>query len=930
MATTIYFNSRVTAIPGSYSEVDASGLAKVGLGATGIVALIGEAEGGEPAVVQPVSNPGKVAKLFRAGDLLEGGNILFDPSKDPDIPGGAQEIMFVKVNPATQSTLTLLEDFGSDAIDLTSRDYGAFTEKISVDVSDGTEVGTKAVQVSFESVTETFDNLGADGVGILEYTGNGYAANASFNPVGGLTASTNNLLIGSGSDRDTAVSVVNPSNLTQDSGAPDTITITTSDVGDVDVVTIYGIDNGTGMFASEDVTLAGVGAVVSTTTWMVVFGVVIPVFALNAPMVITGTVSTDVMANSQQTVGLGTNPQVMTEPYEAVNVGPVHMGSVDPASTDLFLVVGEDETSTPVAEIVQLVAGEAFTVTTWTLIQGVFSSLAVDDMFLRGSLTQPGVAVLWSDNATDTTIAVTIYGADGGGNPQQETIALDATDATVAVTTASSWRYIAGIGLSHDSAGDVTVRIGASIATALRVAVLGPGQLGAGLQPVDAYDVNGANPQWTASDPSFNGLLIGDSGTTLEFISGAAGTTVNPYQQVDVFAGLYDDSGAFVDLYYSPFLLTEGGGFVTFEDWQDFFDQQNQWSLTKTMAATASSYNVSNLDSFTGAECIGGYAIGDILYDIVAALNAGSAFVTAVVASTSTGGIPANTPTARFMTGGTEGVTGFADWQAALDTLRDYRVNTIVALTTDEAVQAATIAHCSYMCAAGRSERDCVLGAPSGTSLSAAKALALSMNTRHARLLIQDVERFSTLGAKEQFAPPFTACVAAGMQAGSDVGTSLTFKYLNILDTFGDDATYTIQDDANSLIQSGLCMIEKVPNRGQRWLRNVTTYLIDNNLAYSEASVNEAVNYSVYSFRTALEAMVGQKGFAGTVTAAQGLSVSILGQLVGVTAITSWRNLTISLTDDVMTVDVEIAPIIPINFIKTTIHLVSATFEATT
>ena len=214
--------------------------------------------------------------------------------------------------------------------------------------------------------------------------------------------------------------------------------------------------------------------------------------------------------------------------------------------------------------------------------------------------------------------------------------------------------------------------------------------------------------------------------------------------------------------------------------------------------------------------------------------------------------------------------------------------------------------------------------------MAEAKALALAMNTRHARLLIQDIERYNTTGVKEQFAPPFTGCIAAGMQAGSSVGTSLTFKYLNILDTVGDDASYTIQDDANELIQAGLCMIEKVPNRGQRWLRNVTTYLIDNNLAYCEASVNEAVNYSVYNFRTALEAIVGKKGFAGTVTAAQGLAVSILGQLVGITAITSWRNLTITLTDDVMTVDVEIAPVIPVNFIKTTIHLVSASFEAST
>ncbi len=47
MASVIFFNGRTTAIPGSYSEIDASGLAVVGLASSGIVACIGEAEGAD-------------------------------------------------------------------------------------------------------------------------------------------------------------------------------------------------------------------------------------------------------------------------------------------------------------------------------------------------------------------------------------------------------------------------------------------------------------------------------------------------------------------------------------------------------------------------------------------------------------------------------------------------------------------------------------------------------------------------------------------------------------------------------------------------------------------------------------------------------------------------------------------------------------------
>ena len=122
----------------------------------------------------------------------------------------------------------------------------------------------------------------------------------------------------------------------------------------------------------------------------------------------------------------------------------------------------------------------------------------------------------------------------------------------------------------------------------------------------------------------------------------------------------------------------------------------------------------------------------------------------------------------------------------------------------------------------------------------------------------------------------------------------------------------------------------KVQGVGFRFLRNVTTHLIDNNIAYTEASVNEAVNYAVYNLRTQLEAAVGKKGFAGTVNAALGIAVAVLGQLIDptVNVITAWRNLTVELDVDTLTVDVEIAPVIPVNFVPLRVHLVTSSFSA--
>jgi hypothetical protein len=284
-----------------------------------------------------------------------------------------------------------------------------------------------------------------------------------------------------------------------------------------------------------------------------------------------------------------------------------------------------------------------------------------------------------------------------------------------------------------------------------------------------------------------------------------------------------------------------------------------------------------------------------------------------------------------FLTGGVEGTTAFGDWQAALDLLRDEYVNTIVCLTDDAAVHDALKTHLVYMAGAGRRERDGICGAPSGVTLTSAKSKAQALNTRHLRLCIQDVDRYNTDGELETFPPYFTAAIAAGMQAGASVGTSLTFKYPNVIEVTGDDTTYTVQDNADELIKAGLLVLEKVPGRGFRWLRNVTTHLIDNNIAYVEASVNAAVNYVAYNLRTNLEAVVGKKGSAGLVNEALSIAIQTLGQMIdpnGQFAITAWRNLTIEIAGDVMTVDVEVAPVIPTNFVKTTIHLVTASISA--
>ena len=934
MATSIYFNGRVTSIPGSYSEVDASGLASVGLGATGIVACIGEVEGSEPAIVQSVSNPGKLSKIFRSGDLLEGGTLLFDPSKDPDIPGGAQEVKFVKVNPATQSTITLEDADGSDSITFTSQDWGAYTEKISVDVSDGTAAGTKAVTISLDSATETFDNVGGDGVATIAYTGTADTATVSFAAAStGLTASVSDALTTSGDYGYSTEFVAGYSGeaeaLAQPNGTTDLMSCISSDAADTFDVTIYG--KAGGVATTETITLTGTVAAVGATTFTDVYGVH---FAASATGTITITGSV-----SGSSVAVGTNSTALIDfsaaPLEAASpAGAVLTFVADGASTDELIVVGTAGGVTSLEIVALTGTTEVSTSTSWEDV--VYVGLgdvanSVNVQVSAAGFSQTSVISLVSSDAADTTQTVNVWGTDGSDAVQSESVLLDGT---ASQQTSGTYKRGHAVELSAAAVGTVTVSTNAAVRGTAQTAVplisfeLSAGTVSAGISADLDFALNGTTLSWSGATTLTEFIVIGTNAAgaaqSVRY-SGASGTSLETWTTIEQVTLSQVPPAVTLTVAYAPFGLT-AALYPTFDTWENYFSDQSEWTLTKDMSATSATYTVDLLDDFASEDATGsGYAILDILNDIIDSINSGSALVTAARATDATLP-PANTPNAVFLVGGSEGTTTFSEWQAALDTLRDYRVNTIVVLTSDAAVHAAAVSHCVYMCGPGRSERDCVLGMASESTLTEAKAAALALNTRHARLLIQDIQRFNTDGEKERFAPPFTACIAAGMQAGSSVGTSLTFKFLSALDVYGDDSSYTIQDDANELINAGLCMIEKVPNRGWRWLRNVTTYLIDNNLAYTEASVNEAVNYAVYNLRQSLEAIVGQKGFAGTVTAAEGIAVSILGQLVIETVITSYRNLDITLVDDVMTIDVEVAPVIPVNFIKTTIHLVSASF----
>jgi hypothetical protein len=106
-------------------------------------------------------------------------------------------------------------------------------------------------------------------------------------------------------------------------------------------------------------------------------------------------------------------------------------------------------------------------------------------------------------------------------------------------------------------------------------------------------------------------------------------------------------------------------------------------------------------------------------------------------------------------------------------------------------------------------------------------------------------------------------------------------------------------------------------------VRSVTSHLQDDNAVFTEMSANESANVGVYELRGALDAKIGNRGLASTVGVIKGLAADALDQLVTDQKIAAWKpkTLTVEQIGDVFPVSVEIAPILPVNFIPITIHL---------
>ncbi len=173
----IYFGGRTILVPGAYAQGDASALVEIAVAALNVVMIVGTSQGGEPLkpLVFNAAGSDRAAAALRGGPLLEAMNAAWSPS--PSTPG-ADVIIAVRVNPAVQADLDLVDGQATPATALTvkARDWGQHGNGTQVAILAGAVNPAHRI-VAIKKVADGLDQRSPELGNVLglAYVGNGTA-----------------------------------------------------------------------------------------------------------------------------------------------------------------------------------------------------------------------------------------------------------------------------------------------------------------------------------------------------------------------------------------------------------------------------------------------------------------------------------------------------------------------------------------------------------------------------------------------------------------------------------------------------------------------------------------------------------------------------------------------------------------------------------
>lgn len=297
--------------------------------------------------------------------------------------------------------------------------------------------------------------------------------------------------------------------------------------------------------------------------------------------------------------------------------------------------------------------------------------------------------------------------------------------------------------------------------------------------------------------------------------------------------------------------------------------------------------------------------------------------------------VPVATPF-FLMTGGSDGVTSVADWTDAFEILQSIDVQWVTPISPDGAIHAMADAHCTFMSNVARKERRAIVGMQTGTTDTNAIEAAKALNSDRTSLVHIGHYNYDLDGNLKLYPAYITAAMVSGMFSGVNPGTPLTNKSIKVRGLERDLRNPT---DTDVLINGGVLCVENT-DQGYKIVKSITTWLVNDNYNRVEQSCGVALDFVARNVRQAVDALRGQKGNPLALARAISITESTLkelarpepqgpGVLAGDDLNPAFRNVSASLEGDVLRIEFECSPVIPVNYVLATIFAVPFSGTAT-
>ena len=282
-----------------------------------------------------------------------------------------------------------------------------------------------------------------------------------------------------------------------------------------------------------------------------------------------------------------------------------------------------------------------------------------------------------------------------------------------------------------------------------------------------------------------------------------------------------------------------------------------------------------------------------------------------------------------YLAGGNDGTVTNTEWQNCFDALQAEDVQWVVPVSNSPSIHAMADTHVTFMSNVARMERRCIVGGPSGATDDAALAAAKTFNNDRSSYTHLGYYDYDHDGDLVLFPPYMTAALLGGMFAGVNPGTALTNKTIKVR---GLERKLRNPVDTDRLIEGGVLCIEDT-KKGYKVVQSISTWLANRNYNRVEVSTGVATDFVARNVRNALDDLRGARGNPATLQLAVEMCESALrelarpepagpGVIVGDAASPAYRNIVASIEGDVLRVEFECSPVIPINYVLVVIHAV--------